>query len=94
MNWLKLTNTVLLALIVIFQLQAWYGKGSMEEIDELKIQIAELDSKLKSMRIANDILSANILDLKYGSEAAEEVARDQLGLIKEGEVFYFVAKTP
>jgi cell division protein FtsB len=36
----------------------------------------------------NSLLKADISDLKVGLEAAEERARNELGLIKKGETFY------
>ncbi len=36
----------------------------------------------------NDVLAAEIHDLKNGTEAIEEHARNDLGMIKSGEVFY------
>lgn len=36
----------------------------------------------------NDVLIAEITDLKYGMDAVEEHARNNMGLIKKGETFY------
>lgn len=36
----------------------------------------------------NALLQADISDLKIGLEAIEERARNELGLIKQGETFY------
>ena len=36
----------------------------------------------------NALLNADITDLKVGLEAIEERARNELGLIKQGETFY------
>ena len=36
----------------------------------------------------NNLLKADIKDLKIGLEAVEERARNELGLIKQGETFY------
>jgi cell division protein FtsB len=38
----------------------------------------------------NQILHAEVVDLKQGTDALEERARSELGMIKKGEVFYQV----
>lgn len=94
MNWLRTINIILLLLIALFQYQAWYGRGSFTETKALQAEIQELETQLSIMRKQNEVLAANIIDLKYGNEAVEEIARNQLGMIKDGEVFYFIAETP
>ena len=42
------------------------------------------------LKTRNDKLSAEVEDLKQGSEAIEERARSELGLVKPGETFYRV----
>lgn len=42
----------------------------------------------KKLAERNAILMADIFDLKHGNEAIEEHARNDLGMIKKGEVFY------
>ena len=41
-----------------------------------------------NLRQRNSLLKADIQDLKIGLDAAEERARNELGLIKQGETFY------
>ncbi|MDA9097182.1 septum formation initiator family protein, partial [Methylophilaceae bacterium] len=41
----------------------------------------------------NDALLAEVNDLKDGTDAIEERARDELGMIKKGEIFFEVIKT-
>ncbi len=40
------------------------------------------------MRERNENLAAEVKDLKQGMVAIEERARSELGMIREGEVFY------
>jgi cell division protein FtsB len=51
---------------------------------EVALQVAQ-NANLKQR---NSLLKADISDLKIGLEAAEERARNELGLIKQGETFY------
>lgn len=38
--------------------------------------------------LRNDSLAAEVTDLKQGNEAIAELARDDLGMVKQGETFY------
>ena len=42
------------------------------------------------MKARNDALDAEVRDLKDGTEAIEERARIELGMIKRDEIFYQV----
>ena len=57
-----------------------------KEVEEQTIQNANLEQR-------NSLLKADIDDLKIGLDAAEERARNELGLIKEGETFYRILPT-
>ncbi|MGB5305570.1 MAG: septum formation initiator family protein, partial [Gammaproteobacteria bacterium] len=40
----------------------------------------------------NEALNAEVLDLKQGLDAIEEHAREDLGMVKDGETFYQVVE--
>jgi len=46
--------------------------------------------ELEKFKSSNQSLVADINDLKRGTEAIEERAREELGLVKQGEIFYQV----
>jgi cell division protein FtsB len=91
MNWFKIVNLIFIILIIIFQYQAWSGRDGKENIVALQLQVEALKSKNLVLSTENEVIRANIQDLRYGTQALEEIARSQLGLIREDEVFYFVA---
>jgi cell division protein FtsB len=87
MRWLAL---IFVALILALQYPMWLGKGGWLQVRETDRQIAlqrEANAKLKSR---NDALDADVRDLKTGSEAIEERARSELGMIRSDEVFFQV----
>lgn len=91
MNWrLRLIVALLLALLAMLQYRLWVGPGSMAEVKQLNDKIAQQEELLKSMRLRNDQLKAEIQDLKDGLSAVEARARSDLGMIKQGETFYQV----
>ena len=78
---------VLVLLIILSQYRLWVGEGSYTEVKQLEALIAEQESENAKLRERNAALAAEVMDLKQGLEAIEERARNDLGMIKEGEIF-------
>ena len=84
----KFIPAVMLTLLVLLQYRLWFGKHSIPDLWELEAQIDTQAQQNTNLRQRNDLLRADINDLKIGLEAIEERARNELGLIKQGETFY------
>jgi cell division protein FtsB len=84
----KIIPAVMLTLLVLLQYRLWFGKHSIPDLWELEAQIDAQVQQNANLRQRNDLLKADINDLKIGLEAIEERARNELGLIKQGETFY------
>ena len=83
----KLVLLLAVVLIAGLQYQFWLGEGGYFPHQALTQQIkqqAEINTELKER---NRVLAAEVFDLKNGSEAIEEHARLDLGLIKPHETF-------
>ena len=87
MRWVTL---ILLLLILIWQYPLWLGKGGWLKVWELDRQVEAQKKSNAQTRIRNSVLDAEVRDLKNGTAAVEERARSDLGLIRNGEVFYQV----
>jgi cell division protein FtsB len=87
---LRLLMGGLALLILLLQYRLWVGEGSFAEVANLKREIATQHHELGRLRERNRALQAEVDDLRHGLEAIEERARSELGMIKEGEVFYQV----
>lgn len=85
---MKWVVAVLFTLFCLLQYRLWFGKNSVPDFILLKEEVALQVSQNANLRQRNSLLKADIHDLKIGLEAAEERARNELGLIKEGETFY------
>jgi len=72
------------------QYRLWYGDGRVEKAEKYTQQLQVLNKELKLKRLRNATLTAEVMDLRKGQEAIEEIARYNLGLIKDGESFYQV----
>lgn len=84
----RLFIAVLTILLLALQAKLWFGKGGLRDVHILKTQVEEQSVTIKKLQERNQVLQAEVDDLKTGLEAIEERAREELGLIKEGETFY------
>ena len=79
---------VLILLLSGLQYRLWVGDGSLAQISQLKQQIAEQQGENERLLERNRILEAEVMELKQGMETVEERARQELGMVKEGETLY------
>lgn len=87
---MKILIAVLLVLIVALQYRLWLGDGGVSEIIAYQKRLQDLKMQVEEKQQRNNALYAEIVDLRKGQEALEERARDELGMIKEGETFFQV----
>jgi cell division protein FtsB len=81
---------ILAGLVLALQYPLWIGKGSWTRVWELDRQlVAQRDTNAR-LKVRNDALDAEVRDLKDGTEALEERARLELGMIRKDEIFYQV----
>ena len=85
MRWLALLFT---ALIVALQYPMWLGKGGWLQVREYDRALAEQQQQNAKLKARNEALDADVRDLKTGSEAIEERARNELGMMRQDEVFF------
>jgi cell division protein FtsB len=81
---------VLLLSIAGLQARLWTGQGSFAHVSGLEEKVSLRTAENESRRGRNAILKAEIIDLKQGLEAVEDIARSELGLIKKGETFFLL----
>lgn len=82
MKWLWI---ITIALLLGLQYRLWVGEGSLGHVAQLKQQIQEQERENRRLAERNRTLTAEVVELKQGLETIEERARQELGLIKEGE---------
>ncbi len=86
---------VLAGLILALQYPLWIGKGGWLKVRSLDQQVVAQQAVNAGLRARNDALDAEVRDLKEGTEAIEERARSELGMIRKDEVFFqIVAPAP
>ncbi len=89
---MKVLAYILAGLVLALQYPLWLGKGSWTRVWELDRQLGEQRATNARTKARNDALDADVRDLKEGSEALEERARMELGMIRKCEVFYQVVQ--
>lgn len=91
---MKILGAIFIVLILAIQYPLWLGKGGW-------LHVADVDRKLRTQRQTNErlqqrnqVLHAEVADLKRGYDAIEERARGELGLLKNDEVFFQFVDAP
>ncbi|CAK9885845.1 MAG: Cell division protein FtsB [Candidatus Erwinia impunctatus] len=83
----KLT-LLLLILLGWLQYSLWLGKNGIHDYTRVSSDVAVQRGSNAKLKARNDQLFAEIDDLNGGSEAIEERARNELGMIRPGETFF------
>jgi cell division protein FtsB len=88
----KVLAGILAALIVLIQYPLWLGKGGWVHAWEAEGKLAAQLDKNQQLELRNASLTGEVNDLKHGTDAIEERARYELGMIKKDEVFYQIVR--
>ncbi len=92
---MRRTVTLILAiLLLLLQYPLWIGKGSWLKVWDMNRQLEAQQQVNQQTGARNALLDAEVRDLKQGTEAIEERARSELGMIKRDEVFYRILENP
>jgi cell division protein FtsB len=89
---LKKLVILLVLLLVYLQYKLWFGEGSLQDVWQLHQDVEFQRQENIELRERNAALEAEVIDLRQGFDAIEEHAREDLGMVKEGETFYQVVE--
>ena len=87
MRWLLI---ILVVLFIGLQTRLWFGEGSLAHKSELDQQLQVQRQKNELLLLRNQRIAEEVKSLKNNLGSIEEKAREDLGMIKQGETFYFV----
>ena len=76
--------------IITLQYQLWLGEDSIRALRLLEVDLEAQRQGNAQLIERNRLVEIEVLDLKNGLEAVEERARSELGMIREGEIFYLI----
>lgn len=84
---MRLIFLFLLGLLVFFNYELWLGDNGVNRIAELQEKI-KIQQEINDASLArNKAMAAEVQDLREGTQAIEELARFEQGMIKQGEIF-------
>ncbi|UJP01456.1 MAG: cell division protein FtsB [Nitrosomonas sp.] len=89
---MKLLSFLLLAAIAAMQYPLWLGKASWLRVWQVDQEVIAARAENLQLQNRNNMLEAEVNDLKQGLEAIEERARSDLGMIKEGEILFQIVR--
>ncbi|MEC8327851.1 MAG: cell division protein FtsB [Pseudomonadota bacterium] len=87
---MRLFQLALLCLFASLQYQLWFGHHGVKDYKKLQSAVAQHTKVNARLEKRNKLLKADVEDLKLGLEGIEERARNELGMIKQGETFFRV----
>ena len=91
---MRLINALLLILVVALQFKLWFGHGGLRDQWQIEATVAEQQTENASLLLRNNALQSEVRDLKDGTEALEERARNELGLLEPGQEFFQIVESP
>lgn len=87
---MRLILISLSVLLLLIQYPLWLGKGGWLRVWDMDQQVDIVLAKNMHLKARNARLASEVRDLKVGSEAIEERARFELGMIKQDEIFVHI----
>ena len=91
---MKVLLALLLVLLLLLQYRLWMAEDGVRQMWQLRATVAEQRAENAELRRRNEALEAEVEDLRQGQDALEERARSDLGMIREGEVFFQIVRDP
>ena len=83
---------ILLGLLIVLQLQLWFGRGSVPDVWRLRQQHQTQLALNTQAELQLERMRAELRDLRDGMEMVEERARSEIGMVKPNEIFVQIAK--
>jgi cell division protein FtsB len=79
---------LLVVLLAGLQYRLWFAEGSLAERTRLREELEDQAQVNEALKERNAVLEREVLELQTGNSTVEQRAREQLGLVREDEVFF------
>ncbi len=90
---MKYLAAALLTMIILLQYPLWLGKAGWLKVRQLEQNVTAAHEQNLELQNRNTVLFAEINDLKQGTDAIEERARSDLGMIKKNEILFQIIES-
>ena len=77
----------LTVVLLLLQYRLWFSHDGLPSVMHLYRSVVLQEQRNFILEERNQVLAAEVQDLKSGLDAIEERARSELGMIKQGETF-------
>ena len=88
----RLVPALLITLLLVLHAQLWFGRGSVPQVSQMKQDLAALELANREARQRNEQIASEVRDLQEGLDMVEELARQDLGMVKPNEIFVQIAQ--
>ena len=86
MRWLL--AGLLAILLIVLQYRLWLAEGGIAEAVRLRSRIEAEQMRNAELEARNSVLERQVIELQSGTRVLEKSAREDLGLIREGETYF------
>jgi cell division protein FtsB len=83
---------ILLGILLFLQYHLWFAADGIHDMVQLKKTLALQAKENKFFKKRNEELLFQIQRLQNSQDEVESRARNELGMIKEGEIFYQIVE--
>ncbi|WP_295484363.1 septum formation initiator family protein [uncultured Succinatimonas sp.] len=85
---MKVISLCLLGAIVYLSYDIWAGRNGLKQYEDVSANLVKAQQQSAKLQDRNQAVIDELNDLKQGNTAVEELARTELGLIREDETFF------
>ena len=85
---MKILNTVLVIVALLLVIRLVSGHNGINFYNDNRAEVTQLKAANDDLMKRNELIAADVKDLKLGLEGIEERARNELGMIREDETFF------
>ena len=87
---MKVISLCLLGAIVYLSYDIWAGRNGLKQYEDVSANLVKAQQQSAKLQDRNQAVIDELNDLKQGNTAVEELARTELGLIREDETFFLI----
>lgn len=91
---MRIAFGALLLVLGILQYNLWLGERGIPDVWQRAERLRALEAKVERLEARNRRLRAEVEDLRREGQAIVERAREDLGMIREGEIFIRMVQPP